>query len=117
MMEMKKLDLKEKVHEATEKAKIKVGHVYFWCMDNKEVVAVVGPVLLTSGVELVKVVTRRGTVSEQRRLKENYIYDRKSGHYYELRRKLKNREWLEFDERKNRGESVAQILQDMRVLK
>lgn len=108
---------KIKFEELCEKGKMKTRKVYTWCKDNKETLIVVVPVLVSGAFEVIKVIQKNGTIQEQKRLKDLYIYDHSTGHYYELRRKLKNREWIEFDERKKRGESVAQILQDMRVLK
>lgn len=115
MREKTKFEIK--IEEMVEKAKEKAGKAYTWAKDNKETLYVIVPVLATSGVELIKIILRSGNVKEQKELKDLYVYDRRSGHYYQLKRKLKNREWIEFDERKNRGENVAQILQDMRVLK
>lgn len=114
---MTKLELKAKARNAWNKTKEEASKIYLWCMDNKGAVAVVAPIVISSGVELIKVCVRKGNTNEQKRLKELYIYDRSSGHYFELRRKMKNSELIEFDERKKRGESVGNILRDMRVLK
>lgn len=78
---------------------------------------ILGPVLVTGVVELVKITSRNARVDEERQLKERYIYDRRTGHYYALRRKLRSSEWIEIDERKRSGESLGVILRDMRVLK
>lgn len=50
-------------------------------------------------------------------LRDLYCYDRSLGHYWKLRRKLSNAEWTEIDKRKNRGERLSDILNDMKVLK
>lgn len=114
---MTKEQFEAKVEKFKRKATDATGKTISWCKENKEALVVIVPVLASSGVELIKILTRRGTVNEQKRLKDLYIYDRSGGHYYELRRRLKTREWIEFDERKNRGERVGEILRDMRVLK
>lgn len=88
-----------------------------WAKENKETLIVFGPVLVGSLVEMVKVVSRSSTIRENKRLKDNYIYDRSAGHYYEAKRKLKNKEWLQVDERHKNGESIGDILSDMGLLK
>lgn len=88
-----------------------------WCGKHKEQIVVFGPVIISGLVEITKVMVRRGNVKEEKHLKENYIYDRPQGHYYELRRKLKSSEWIQIEERKAEGESLGVILRDMRVLK
>lgn len=103
-------DLKQKAKDAYESGKT-------WAKENKETLVVFGPVLVGSLVEMVKVASRRSTIRENKRLKDNYIYDRSAGHYYETKRKLKNKEWLQVDERHNNGESYGEILSDMGLLK
>lgn len=89
-----------------------------WCTQNKEMVIAITPVLITGTIELVKVVVRSKNTSEEKRLKENYIYDRSSGHYYECRRKPKNSEWREIDYRyKVLEQPLGEVLNDMRLLK
>lgn len=88
-----------------------------WFRANKDVLVVVTPIIIGSGVELVKVVLKSKTTSDEKALKERYIYDRSNGHYYETRRKIKSREWIEIDTRHRMGESVGDILSDMRLLK
>ena len=50
-------------------------------------------------------------------MKDLYCYDRSLGHYWRLRRELSNKEWLEIDQRKKNGERLADILDEMKVLK
>lgn len=89
-----------------------------WCSDNKEAIIALAPTLIAGSIELIKIAARKGYVAEEKRLKDNYIYDRMNGHYYELCRKPTVKEWLMIDERRNRGfESVGNILLDMKLLK
>lgn len=60
---------------------------------------------------------KRVNLAKEQQLKDMYIYDRSHGHYWELRRKLSTRELLEIDRRKDKGESLVDILESMRVLK
>ena len=55
--------------------------------------------------------------NEEKRLKENYYYDRRKGHYVETRRKLTGTELRELDKRYSRGESYTDILYDMKLMK
>jgi len=50
-------------------------------------------------------------------LKDLYCYDRSLGHYWKLRRELTNSEWVEIDQRKQNGERLADILDELKALK
>lgn len=115
-MEEKKT-FKEWFNEKQEWAKWKIHTATEWCRDNKETVIVFGPVLLGSIVEICKISSKRHTVNDEKKLKERYIYDRSCGHYWELKREPKKSEWLQIDQRKNNGEALGEILNDMRLLK
>ena len=60
---------------------------------------------------------RRAAVKTEQESKEIYCYDRSLGHYWELKRKLTNSDWMKINSRKANGESLADILTDMDVLK
>lgn len=45
------------------------------------------------------------------------IYDRSTGHYYEMRRKPKTSEWLRIEEENKKGKPLGWILNDMKLLK
>ena len=60
---------------------------------------------------------RRAAVKTEQESKEIYCYDRSLGHYWELKRKLTNSDWIKINSRKANGESLADILTDMDVLK
>lgn len=48
--------------------------------------------------------------------KERYIYDRSLGHYWKLNRKLSSNEYKKIAVRKQNGEKLVNILDDMRVI-
>lgn len=56
-------------------------------------------------------------LDKEEELKEEYCYDRSLGHYWRLRRKISNDEWLEINRRKSEGESLGEILEQLRLLK
>lgn len=59
----------------------------------------------------------RVTVKEQNYYKDTRIYDPSLGHYWELRRKLSNREWLDVESRVKSGEKYGEVLASLGVLK
>ncbi len=100
-----------------DKIKEKGAKIGAWCSNHKEALIVFVPLAVTSTVDIVKTVSKNRANKEEKRLKENFIYDRSSGHYYEVSRALKSSEWLTIDRRKQNGEMLGDILQSMRVLK
>lgn len=79
------------------------------------IVAVTPAVKAITGA--VKSANRRSIVQTEKESKETYCYDRSLGHYWELKRKLSNQDWVEINRRKGHGEKLADILADMNVLK
>lgn len=121
---MKKKHLKifkEWLNEKSDLVKWKVHLATEWCEQNweqnKEIIIVFGPAIMGGIVEICKILTKSGTIKEEKALKERYIYDRSTGHYYELKRKPKSSEWLQVEQRKQNGETLGWILNDMRLLK
>lgn len=88
-----------------------------WYYRNRSWVAPTVSLVLTVTPFIVRFVTKRTNLVKEQNLKDKYIYDRSHGHYWELRRKLSNRELTEIDRRKDKGESLVDILESMRVLK
>lgn len=109
--------VKDRVDWAKIKAQVIVGTAVDWCKEHKEAIIVFGPVVMGGIVEILKIQTKYHTVNEEKALKDRYIYDRSSGHYYELKRKPKNSDWIKIDQRKQNGESLGWILNDMKLLK
>ena len=85
--------------------------------DNKEVLVIALPAFWSLQAMAIKSVGKAINLRKEEHLKNEYCYDRSLGHYWELRRKLTNREWLEIDERKKNGEKLSDILKSLRVLK
>jgi hypothetical protein len=114
----KKLNARRKLLELKEKALDMAEGVVDFCIEHKEQLALVATPLVIGGVkELIKNAKHNQRVNETRELKNKYIYDRSTGHYWHLRRELSEREWMEFESRKAAGERVSEILSSMRVLK
>ena len=88
-----------------------------WYYRNRSWIGPAVSIGLTVTPFIVRFATKRTNLAKEQKLKDMYIYDRSHGHYWELRRKLSNRELTEIDRRKDKGESLVDILESMRVLK
>ena len=91
-----------------------------WVEEHQDFLKIAVPV----GAGVTTIIAKGARTAAQHRklkkvqdLKENYCYDRSLGHYWELRRKLTNEEWIQIDKRKKNGERLADILSDLKVLK
>lgn len=105
-----KKSFKEQVKEAPKKVKD-------WCVDHRQEILVFGPILIGIGVDIYKTTKRSHIQKEEQRLKENFIYDRTFGHYFEMSRQPKPSEWSTIDIRRKRGEYLGDILRSMDLLK
>ena len=92
-----------------------------WWSKNREWAIIVVPVVLTTGVWILKKgissIGTLGTLRAEKALKTLYIYDRSTGHYWHLKRELTSSEQLLVEERMKKGETLGKIFQDMNVLK
>lgn len=95
-----------------------------WISENRDIVLVSAPALIgltATGIKavagIVNGVTKQINIQSEKKVKDFYCYDRSLGHYWTLRRELSNREWLAIDERRKNGERMADILNDLHVLK
>lgn len=88
-----------------------------WWEDNKVYVMILGPAVVGLLGKGVHIITQHQRTSRERELKDRRCWDASLGHYWELRRKLNNNDWTIINRRRNRGESLGDILDDMNVLK
>lgn len=112
---------KETIKTKVEQAKLKVRNAIFkaekWVEQNPEKAAIIA-----SGTVAVAQYVGKAAIKEYQSNKEaNQLklrcYDPSKGHYYYLKRELSNKEWLMIDKRRDAGEKLPDILEDMRVLK
>lgn len=106
-----------KRRERKEKFQRKVNGVTNWIYNNKEVIMLVGPTIISGTAFGVKTISKHVKLNKEKNLKELYCYDRSLGHYWKLRRELTNSEWIAIDQRKQNGERLADILDELKVLK
>jgi len=101
-----KLWLKDKIYDIKE-----------FCTQNPEIAFFV----VTTVVGAIGFLGRKGfrmlQLHKEERVKDLYCYDRSLGHYWKLRRELTNDEWVAIDKRKRNGEKLADILDELKVLK
>lgn len=93
----------------------KVEAKRFVCEHKQEILAasiVVGGVALKGA----KLIIKAHNLGKEEELKDLYVYDRSLGHYWKLRRKLDNREWVEIEQRRKNGERLGDILDELKVL-
>lgn len=91
-----------------------------WCSNNKELTIAfltAAGIAVREGVKMANSVSRRIDAKQEERHKELEIYDHSIGKWQELRRPMKLNETIEFDRRKQNGESTVQILNDMGLLR
>ncbi len=115
--ELNEAGKKAKFREFKENLKQKANNVRWWIRDNKEMIMVLGPGAIAGVVTIVKTIGRHVNLRKEENIKDMYCYDRSLGHYWQLRRELTNKEWLEIDTRKKNGERLADILEELKVLK
>ena len=106
-----------KKHKFVTKIKDTFYAIKEYCIKNPEialfaVTTLVGAVgfLGRNGFRLLK-------LRKEAQVKDLYCYDRSLGHYWKLRRELTNDEWVAIDKRKRNGEKLADILDELKVLK
>ena len=88
--------------------------------NNKELIFFATPIAigLVGGVAKgAGLLIKRSNLRKAEQIKNHYCYDRSLGHYWALRRELTNSEWVEIDKRKRSGERLADILDELKVLK
>lgn len=107
----------ERKRERKERFRRKVNDAVNWANEHKELLILAVPVAVGAVKAGVKFTSKQITLHKEQDLKDLYCYDRSLGHYWKLRRELTNDEWLEIERRKQNGESLADILDDLKVLK
>lgn len=102
--------IKAKISEACDKVKDFVS-------DHPAESLALATTAIGSVVGLARRYDRKKDIREQQRLRDEYIYDRSIGHYWQTRRKLTNQEKLEIERRRRSGEALGDILESMRLLR
>ncbi len=117
MKAINKEEIKAKLEQAKLKTRSAMLKAKTWVEQNPEKAAVIA-----SGAVAAAQYIGKAAIKDYRETKEaNQVklrcYDPSKGHYYYLKRELSNKEWLMIDKRRDAGEKLPDILEDMRVLK
>lgn len=111
------LDVKQIKDDIKWKIYCKLQDVKEWIIRNRDMIVTIAPVALGCMTVVVKTVGKRSNLHKTENLKNLYCYDRSLVHYWRLKRQLSNREWVDIDRRRRRGERLSDILSEMNVLK
>lgn len=84
--------------------------------DHEMEIKLAVPTLLVSGAWIVKKAVKAHQLSEEKELKELYIYDRSMGRYLKLKKPLTQGQMIIIETRKGAGERLFDILYDMDLL-
>ena len=121
--ELKKKGAKRK-EKRKEEIQSKMKDFECWVANNPQLASILipggimlGGALIKGGVSLGKSAIQNSTAKAQNRVDDRRIYDPSEGFYWNLKRDLNTSQKLELERRKADGESMGQILEDMRVLK
>ena len=88
----------------------------FWD-DNKQYAVIVVPAVGALIGKGIQAASKHRAFHMEERIKDCRCYDPSLGHYWELKRKLSNDDWVKINRRKNRGEALGDILDEMDLLK
>lgn len=121
-MEFKEIKEKviEKYHYCRNAVKQKKDDVVFWYHDNEEFVKAVAPFAILGGLGVAKNALKRSKQKRDEDLHDNYIYDNRHGNYYKLKSassRKRNKQYMEINRRRDQGENLYDILDDMKLLK
>ena len=113
------IDVTKEMRRAERKArwKARFDAAKEWVDDNKQILVVAVPTAITAIGTGIKIFGKRHNLRMEERLKDQRCYDASLGHYWELKRKLSNEEWVAIDRRKKNGERLADILDELKVLR
>ena len=117
--ELRKAQRRAKRRAVKEKLKAKGRAALDWIDIHREETIAIGAGVTALGGFVTKIVkghNKKKQLEEERELKENFVWDRRQGHYWRVKRKLSNQEWLEIDRRYREGQSMGNILSDLRLL-
>lgn len=116
------VDFEKEARKRERKAKFRngVNNTINWIENNKEILAIAIPVVAATGsgtAKIIKCVSKNVALNKEKKLKELFIYDRSLGKYLELKKPLSSSQMKSILERKENGEKLAIILQQMNLLK
>ena len=122
-LEQLKWRIRSKWNAFKGKAKKWLSDAWMWTCSNLEQVVVLVPLLiaLLKAIGGMVITKKRGKMAAEAAIEEDLhrrrdVYDRRNGYTIRCNRDLTNSDRVEIDIRRRQGESVTQILRDMRLL-
>lgn len=115
-----KENFKKKAQEAKKKAADDIWYAANWCRENKELtiaLSTVGVVAIKGATKIATGIIRHANLRQERYNKDNYIFDRSINRWVELRRPLKESDYREILEARERGERLGDVLLRMDLVK
>lgn len=88
-----------------------------WWERNKFYVFTGLPIIAGVATKGIQAFGKYRTAKVEERNKDLRCWDASLGHYWELNRKLTNDDWVRINNRRDRGESLGSILDELKVLK
>lgn len=110
----------EKYNICSEAVKKKKEEVVSWYHENEEFVKAIAPFAIVGALGVTKNAIKRNNKKKEEDLHDNYIYDNRHGNYYHLKSassRKRNQQYVEINKRRDRGENLYDILDDMKLLK
>ena len=117
MKAINKDEIKTKLGQAKWRAKGAVHKARVWAEQNPDKAALIASGTIAAAQYIGKAVIKDYRNNREATQLKLRCYDPSKGHYYYLKRELSNKEWLMIDKRRDAGEKLPDILEDMRVLK
>lgn len=105
-------NIKNRTEHLKQEAKKKLLDLECWCINHKEIIAIATPIVIAGLKKTNKLRNER----EEERHRNQTIYDRSEGHYWNLRRSPTQSEWGEINYRHRQGEPYYSILISMNLL-
>ena len=99
------------------KWKARKEKVKAWWDENKGYVVICAPVVGSIVVKGCQTFNKYHTMKQDERNRDLRCYDASRGHYWELRRKLNNNDWLYINRTMKDGGTLGEALSELRALK
>ena len=101
MEDKKIIDITADVKRAERKRKFDafLANARDWAKENAGTIVVGAPIVAGVVGKVAKVLGRRHNLKLEKRNKELFCYDPSLGHYWELKRKLGNKDWTKINRR------------------
>ena len=117
MKAINKEEIKTKLGQAKWRVRCAAYKAKDWAEQNPEKAAVIVSGSVAAIQYIGKAAIKDYRDGKEAKALKLRCYDPSKGHYYYLKRELSNKEWLMIDKRRDAGEKLPDILDDMRVLK